>query len=283
MTKNLCKQFQFRIAFLQNEYDTFQSVAYHQLKENGAVVLDYMHGEKMYMLRDALPEYDHLLVWGGYYRDLFEKLKHRAKKITVVGNVAYDRIGDHEVANAELLKVRSFHRKIISVYPQPTYGLASVEWQTQMMIDVCSYVKDRSDVFVFVKHHPNEFNYPTPDYDEIVGDLPNIERCYEEYELHDLIAVSDLILTPYSTVGLEAILLRKNVMYLNYGAVEHLVPYAVEGSAIEINDSAEFEYYVDGLLNGTIELEKQKTIDRHANGLDGQAAQHIYDEIVKYL
>jgi len=281
--QDLYHQFHPKVILSSDEDDIYQSINYHQLKKNRVVVLNFMHGEKMYMLRDALAKYDDFLVWGEYYKDLFEKLRYRGEKITIVGNLGYGKINGYEVTNADLQEIRNLHKKIISVYPQPTYGLASVEWQTQMMSDVCSYARDRADVFVLVKHHPNEFRYPTPDYDEVIGDLQNVKRCHNEYELYDLIAISDLILTPYSTVGLEAILFGKNVVYLNYGAVKHLVPYALEGSAIEISNNTEFEYYIDALLSGTIKLNQQKTINTHANGLDSQGTQRMYDHIVKHL
>ena len=282
-SQDLYDQFQFKVILFQNEYDVFQSIAYHQLKKNGVTVLGFMHGEKVYTVQGgALVEYDNFLVWGEYYKNLFEKLMYRGKKITVVGNPAYDRIAGYKVTNAELLQIRNSYKKIISVYTQSSYGVP-VERQTQIVSDVCNYVRDKPDVCVFVKHHPYEFRYPTPDYDAIICDLQNVKRCHKEYELYDLIAISDLILTPHSTVGLEAILFRKNVMYLNYGAVKHFLPYALEGSAIELNDSTEFGYYVDGLLSGSIELDQQNTINLHANGLDGQATQHSYDVVARHL
>ncbi len=282
-TEDIYYQFRPKVILFGNEPNIYQSIGYHQLKKNGVVVLNFMHGEKLCLLRDALAEYDDFLVWGKYYADLFEKLRYRGRKITVVGNPGYDRINSYKVTNAELLGIRKSYKKILSVYTQPSYGLSSVEWHTQMMTDVCNYVRDRSDILVLVKHHPSEFKFSTADYGKIIGDLQNVKRCYGEYELYDLIAVSDLVLTLYSTVGLEAILFRKNVMYLNYGCVRGLIPYTLEGSAIELNDSTEFEYYVSGLLSGTIKLNQENTISIHANALDGQATQHMYDNIVKYL
>jgi hypothetical protein len=279
-------QFHPRVVLFANEYDIFQSIGYHQLKKNDVVALNFMHGEKMYMLRDALAEYDDYMVWGDYYKHLFDRLRYRGKRISVTGNPTHDAIINYQVTDKELINIRKSHKKVISVYTQSLKSperLLTKEWVTQMITDICDYARHRRDVFVFVKNHSNELSFSAIDYDKIIGSLQNVKRCCKEYKLYDLVTISDLILTPYSTVGLEAILFGKNVIYLNYGAVRNLIPYALENSAIELNDNINFEYYVDRLLDGSIKLNRQKTIELHANGLDGHSAQHVFEQIIKYL
>ena len=282
-TQSLYSRFRCRMIVVDDEYDLFQSIAYRMLKQRDVYVLNVMHGEKLYELRDMLAEHDNCLVWGEYYRKLFEKLRYQGKEITVVGNPAYDCISNYEVSNQELLKIRKSYRKIISVYTQVATGCGSLECQSRMLDDTCNYVRDKPDVYVFVKRHPYEYKRPTLDYDAIIGGLPNVGMYGRDLPLYDLVSISDVIITPYSTVGLEGILFRKNVLYVNYGHIDNLLPYPDEGGAMEIRESDECSAALDALLDGAVRLNHQNTIDLHANGANGQAARSIRDEIVKRL
>ena len=282
-TLDLYAQFRCRTIVVEDEYDLFQSIVCRLLRDRDVSVLNIMHGEKTYGLRDAMAEHDEFLVWGEYYRALFERLRYRGRQITVVGNPAYDQINDYQPATDELLQIRESHRKVISVYTQVTTGTASVEWQSRMLRDICEYVRNKPDVFVFVRRHPYEYKCPTLDYDRIIGALANVRMCGKEVPLYDLVCISDVVATPYSTVGLEGILFRKNVLYFNYGGIDDLVPYPGEGAAIEIRESGRCAGALDALLEGTVELDHQKTIDLHANGLDGRAAEHVREKIMKHL
>lgn len=280
-SQDLFDQFQFQVILSHNEYYIYQGIYYHQFKKNGSTVLNFMHGDKALELKDVMTIYDDFLVWGEYYKKHFEELRYKGKKITVVGSPAFDKINDYKLQNVKLLEIKATYKNIISLYPEGREARSEFRNdQIQMVNDIYNYARYRPNVFVFIKKHPvgGDFLY----FNEI-DNLKNIRICESEYELYDLISISDLIISTHSTVGLEGILFKKNVIYINYKGYKNRFPYWREGSVVEVNNRADFDYSVDGLLNETIELDPLKTIKLHANGLDGQATKHFYDEIVKYL
>ena len=266
-----------KAVLVKNEYDLFENVEFAVFNKYGIKYIDYMHGEKIYNIRDSFLEYHKMIVWGNYYKLLLEnKLRPKSKMIEVVGNQLFDKIPSYICRDKKLLELKTNrYKKIISVFTQSTYGFCGVNEQSLMIKEVVKFMEQNKNIFLILKHHPLEYRYPTPLYNSLMKSIE--ERVFEftnEKNLYDILSISDLIVTPTSTVGLEAILFKRPVLYMNFGEVPNLIEQAKVNATVEINKPGESDYYLHKMLFDKRFIENIKykiVIKEWANSLDGKA------------
>jgi hypothetical protein len=251
--KNLLSAVKPKLFLVKNEFDIYENLEYGVMKANHIPYYNFMHGEKVFeLIKNGFVEYDLFFVWGDYYCRLFESLASKKNIFQVSGRFDSEEISNYSIKNLKILEYKKDYKKILSFYSQPInqYAMITLKDHEKALKDVLSYLCTHSDVFLFIRHHPNEFNFPHNDYQTLIGDLKSRVKCItQEYNLFDMIAVSDLIITPCSTVGLEGIMFEKPVLYLNYGDSQALMEYPKYGAAIEANCSKEALDWMDKLLD----------------------------------
>ena len=278
-----------KLILAKNEYEVFENLEYAVFKKNNVKYVHYMHGDKIFDVYEAYAESDTFLVWGEYYQELLNKLRCRSR-IAVVGNQKMEKMASSAAGQVKQLKqIRNSYGKIISVYMQSSNGPHDCVRQEKMLNAVINAARQQNGVFLIIKHHPLEFQHKTPDYERIIA--PIKERVLrvkgEEIDLAETIMAADLIITPSSVVGLEAILLEKLVLFVNLSSIPGLVIYPEHNLAQEVTREEEIEPMVAKLL---LEGENiRQGIDfpyarRYwANGLKGNSADLFYKEIEKVL
>ncbi|MHC2995274.1 MAG: hypothetical protein IBV53_07235 [Candidatus Atribacteria bacterium] len=266
-----------KAVLVKNEYDLFENVEYAVFNKYGIKYIDYIHGEKIYNIGDSFLEYYKMIVWGNYCKILLEnKLKAKSKMIEVVGNQLFDKIPSYICRDNKLLELKNNkYKKIISVFTQRSYRTCDVNDQTLMIQKVVKFMEQNKNIFLILKHHHLEYKYTTPLYNSLIKSIE--ERVFEftnEKNLYDILSISDLIVTPYYIVGLEAILFKKPVIYMIFGEVPKLMEQAKVNAAVEINKPEETDYYLYKMLfdKKFIENIKYKIVIKElANNVDGKA------------
>jgi len=192
-----------------------------------------------------------------------------------IGNQLFDEIPSYRIENKNLQELVNKYSKIISVFTQSTYGFCGVDSQSLMIQKVVDFMKKNKGIYMVLKHHHLEFKYPVPPYDLLLKGIEDrVLECTNENKLYDILSISDLVITPCSTVGLEAILFKKPVLYMNFGEMPGLLEYPKVDAAVEINGPEKSEFYMDKMLfdesfvNG---LRYEKVREDWASGLDGNS------------
>lgn len=101
-----------------------------------------------------------------------------------------------------------------------------------------------------------------------------------EAELAELIDLADVIISQYTTAGLEAIIKGKPVVYLNLFCVPDLVPFAKVGAAIGVYAPEELAPAVRAALEDpTVRQElaagRQRLLREYLSDLDGRATERV--------
>jgi len=273
MCEYVAKRFKPKLILVKNEYDLFENIEYKVFDKYGIKYIDYMHGEHLYYVRDSFLEYHKMVVWGKYYRKLLEeKLRVKEGMIEVIGNQLFDEIPSYRIKNKNLPGLINKYNKIISVFTQSTYGFCGVDSQSIMIQKVVDFMKKNKGIYMILKHHHLEFKYPVSPYDLLIKSIKDrVLECTNEIKLYDILSISDLIINPSSAVGLEGILFKKPVLYMNFGDTPHLLEYPKVNAAVEINNPENSEFYLNKMLfdkKFINNLRYEKVIEDWANGLD---------------
>lgn len=137
------------------------------------------------------------------------------------------------------------------------YHLTPLE--TYMLLnEVGKIVAGFENMNLIIKMHPN-----SEDKEALYADIMN--RCgvrkfavTKDYDTGILLMASDLVITPWSTTGLEAILLGKELITVNLTGTPDKMPYAEKGAAVGV-------YSREGLKKSLSEFQKYGRI-----GIDDQ-------------
>ena len=272
----VAKRLKPKVILVKNEYDLFENIEYKVFDEYGIKYIDYMHGERLYYVRDSFLEYHKMAVWGKHYKRLFEeKLRVKKEMIEVIGNQLFDEIPSYRIENKNSLGLRNKYNKIISVFTQSTYGFCGADSQSLMIQKVVDFIKQNKGIYMILKHHHLEFKYSVPPYNLLIKSIKDrVLECTNEIKLYDILSVSDLIVTASSTVGLEGILFKKPVLYMNFGDTPCLLEHPKLNAAVEINNPENSESYLNKMLldkNFVNNLCYERVIEDWASGLDGNS------------
>lgn len=138
--------------------------------------------------------------------------------------------------------------------------------------------KKRNDINLIIKLHPNESGNEKI---ELLKDS-NSKALIMKDNLYELIYISDIVIVEVSAVGLQTILLDKNLITINFTGKEDKVPYAKSGAAIGVYNISNLESAIESALYDDI-TNKELKIAREKYEKNGDSAKNIYRLINKLL
>ena len=131
-------------------------------------------------------------------------------------------------------------------------------------------------------HHGSDNNF------EVIRDIidfsgVNCVSVIKNYNLTNLIVSCDCLITKYSTVGLEAMILEKPVICLNVNKDQ--IHYIVNKAAFELSNCNEMPSLIKQILeNPSLKSKEMKQFTEMYNYKnDGLATQRVYRTIIKLL
>lgn len=132
--------------------------------------------------------------------------------------------------------------------------------------------------------------HPSDEHADLIADLMALygqDRCraITHADMTELVTASDAVLISHSTVGLDAVVLDKPLVTLNFTRRPDRVPYALEGVAESVHAPDELPAAVArALARGRVADPAVRTtfLDTYAHGLDGQATARVV-EVVRSL
>lgn len=159
----------------------------------------------------------------------------------------------------------------------PNFHL-SQKLREKIFVELFKIFKKFEDLHLIVKLHPTHKEKFLPEYlKKEIG----IRNCsiVQHINLYDLLNASYALLTVWSTVGLEAIILNKPVIILNLNRFEDFLYYVRSGCTIPAYNSKEIEKAVNLVLKEKAKLRLNKNrnnfIFKHAYKQDGLASRRV--------
>jgi hypothetical protein len=194
-----------------------------------------------------------------------------AERFHVTGQPRYDVLCEMR-RNADPVALRAKYeipqgRRCVLLATQPHQSPAFVQ-------RIADAVLAAPDVVLLLRQHPAEH---AEKYVAMSRDLG--ERCRllgTAGNIFELIAASDALVTEFSTVALEAVILGKPVVTANFGDVPTIVSFAELGIAVPARDERELTRAVTrALATGKVEPKAERAVIDLIGPLDGQSSNRV--------
>lgn len=199
------------------------------------------------------------LLWGQYYRNLISKYNNNSNLVlTVVGNFK------QHLISKDLENVQNVKNKIFVATSPPSGISLSVTEYMSVLDSIRMLAVKRPEYFIFIKPHPSEDIAMQKNYFMTCGKPSNIELLKPSTNAYTEIASSSVVIIVSSTIALEALLLNKRVLSLNYGFFNNLLPFQKNAFYHEVTCDEKLVKLVDRLLediNRNEETENNSEID----------------------
>ncbi len=230
---------------------------------------------------------DAILVNGNYWKGRLLKFFPYPEKIWITGLTRFEGCQENNFSqslryprNKKLVVFATGH----DLFPAP---LEIMREEKQEQINaVFQAVRKMDDVYLVVKLHPFEKDYASYRRSAVEAQLSEF-ALIRDIEMVDLLSRSDLVITYLSAAGYEAILLNKNVIFLEESSkfmgqdCWNLKSY---GTAFSVKNLSDLEGYIRMALydkEAQLNLRKNREdyIHEHAYKLDGNASLRAKDVI----
>ena len=226
---------------------------------------------------------DHLCVWSDTARSNLIKNGHFPLTVPVVtGDPKSDFLPD-AIRRFDSEKIMSkvgmpAGKKIILFAGQT---LSNLEEKSLVTNSLFQTVSNMDDAFLVIKAHPNEYDLS---YYEKLAKQNGVKDyvILQSHNLYELIFVSNVVIVPYSTVGIEAMRLRKPVIALNMMGLHDDDPLIASRIPIIVEKAGDLLPAIQKCLQSNSEiLDKAETFAKSQIGMaDGLSAQRITRLIV---
>ncbi|MFC1674588.1 CDP-glycerol glycerophosphotransferase family protein [Candidatus Omnitrophota bacterium] len=148
----------------------------------------------------------------------------------------------------------------------------------------CLALRDLAGYHLVIKLHPADNNQRLVYSICKETGIKNVS-VIKNINLPDLIAASELLITLYSTTGLEAIMLDKPLIIANLSKIRtDIVPYVSSGVAVGVYRQEDIAIAVRDILNNKslqqrLKAAREKFIPEHIQHFDGRATKRLADMI----
>jgi hypothetical protein len=229
--KNILDTIKPSLIIMHDEYGTLQLCLIKEAKKRNIPTVAIQHGvntetwisyihkpdhvnNKNDKLNFPLP--DKICVWGESARSNLIKFGNFPSSVPVVtGDPKTDFLYD-AIKQFDNKKIKSelniLHEKNIIVYVTQT--LSNIDEKSLIAKTVFHAVKNIENCYLIIKAHPNE-----PDlefYRNIAKEIGMKNYVIkQEHNLYEILSISDVVIVPYSTVGIEAMRMRRPVIAMN--------------------------------------------------------------------
>ncbi|MEN8224422.1 MAG: CDP-glycerol glycerophosphotransferase family protein [Bacteroidota bacterium] len=225
---------------------------------------------------------DMTLVWGKYYKEfLVQQSNYPEKAVALAGQVRTDVIPALLKANTPVEKIITgvpSEFKIVTFASQPQ---RDEHLRKQAALEVMNAIRDIPKTYLVIKLHPNESG--DHDYYANIAAESGIKNYIISYhiDLYQLISISSVVITCFSTVGSEAVYFGKPLIILDYQK-QDLLRYIELKVAFPAYNVIELKNTLTALLNNKLKVNKlayDNFIREYAYKIDGSVSKRILNAI----
>jgi hypothetical protein len=225
---------------------------------------------------------DKISVPGDFIRDLVINCGVDANRVVVTGRPTYDALirAEERFDKTAICGRLGLNpsRKIV-VYCTENLPIRDSERITRV---VCRAMKDLSDVQFVIKVHPSELSISI--YHKVARELGIQALVTKEESIYEVLFICDLMITGFSTAALDAMILDKPVITINFTGLPDPIPFAESGAAIGIYKEGDLEIAIrNGLYDDSVKArlhnDREKFVYEQTYLKDGRATERIVDLI----
>lgn len=223
-----------------------------------------------------------IIVWGDYFKDELTKLGANPEDIVPLGMPAMDKLVHF---NAKKSESNHFDNKILVLSDTHAYNLWP-ELYNEYKNLIREFLQNNPSVEFCVRLHPAE---NSSFYDDLITKYSNIKIQSKNNSLIDDLNSCSLVITIWSTAGLEAMICEKPLIVLNINReVEDVAWWPKLGGGVYCNTQENFAEIINDLIlqsNYSYEMVKKQNdfINRCFTNLGNAAqaiAKHIENELL---
>jgi hypothetical protein len=221
------------------------------------------------------------LVWGNYWKEFLVNVgNYPSERVLITGQQRTDAIPILLENKDRLKSLLGFDNKKVILFASQPQQDASLRYRAAQ--DVFSAAKKQNQFLFVVKLHPSELN-DSKYYHSIAKEVGcSNYRIDESADLYAMLAISEIVITCFSTVGSEALYFKKPIIILDHLKAD-LLGLIGKNLALRATNAEEVSVAIDEIINGK-ETALSNTIEtyvyEYALKIDGLASQRILNAII---
>lgn len=221
---------------------------------------------------------DLMIVSGEAIKEVYAQSGIPEEKIIITGNPRFDTLfkrNRFEDRTKIFTKYKLNPNKKLIVYTtQP------IKERDKLLNAIFNALKKLPEIQLIVKPHPSE---STLLYNQMM-DMEKLNNAIivEDIEIYELLNAADCVLTSFSATGLEAMMLDKPVISINFTGEPDRMPYAQSGAALGVYHEDKLAPVIisaltDDAVRDELKVGREKFVGRYNYKMDGQAARRVID------
>ncbi|MDA9267645.1 hypothetical protein N9P66_04660, partial [Salibacteraceae bacterium] len=166
---------------------------------------------------------------------------------------------------------------IVLFASQPIYHQPEI--RKRLLMDVLTLQKNHPSLRVIIKLHPNEKNDMS--FFEGIAKEVGVKPEIRFDDLYGLLAVTDIMITYYSTAGAEALYFNKELLVVDYNGIDS-ANYIKDGVARHCEDYNTLEETVKSVIDGNakdISETRKNYLNRRVYSIDGNSRFRVIEGI----
>jgi len=221
---------------------------------------------------------DKIAVTGEFAEDILIKRDVDKNRLVVTGRPTYDalvRAEEHFEKDEICRRLGLDQTRRIIVYT--TENLPPSESEG-MVYAICKAVKEFSGLQFVIKIHPSELDLSM--YQRVTKDIGVDALITRDANIYEVLYVSDTVITGFSATALDAMMLDKPVITVNFTGLEDPLPFAESGAAIGVYEeknlipAIKMALYDEGAREKLKEA-REKFVHEHSYKKDGKSTERV--------
>ncbi len=220
-------------------------------------------------------------VFGPYYQKyLYEIGNYPESSISVTGAPRYDELvdGKNEYNKKQTYKKLNLDpdKKLVVYTSQPL----EKEENDRILLSILKALSELPDFQLVIKMHPTERGINTELIDKFDEDVIVIKK----FDIYEILNACDVMLTAFSTTALEAMMLGKPVITINFTGKPDVMPYVQSGAAIGVYQREKLSLAIKSIfedehIRKELEVNSKEFVHQHAYKIDGKSTKRIMELI----
>lgn len=234
---------------------------------------------------------DKMALWGLSDKKYMEKFGVKGERLVVTGSSLHDNVSIKKISDRkgeelfEKLKLDK-NKKTIMLASQAFEGLWGEKTIEEIIELLVTSLKDSADKQLIIKLHPREEDKMPKKIVERYN-AKNVAITKKEFNIDDIINISDVMITINSTCIYDAILLNKPVITVNLIKLPEKAGYVESGACIGVYKKEDFENALNKALDKKfgkkLAIGRRRFIKEHFYKVDGKAGERIARLINKMI
>lgn len=261
----------------------FMEAMFRFCRQQGIATVALQHGALIHRLQEVPLEADKYLYWGEYFTHQLSQLGVSKENIAITGSAQFDNTLKTLPQKEKISKQYQLdsQKKWYVFCGQTKENIPLEDSPVEVLKRVGEFLSKKTDVVLLYKPHPDQ---PKRELEDLQKAIPSL-KILEDVDTIELIASAEGVMTYYSTVAIDAALLKKSVLLFNRKDLKNTVlPLHQLGAAICCDSLLDIDSKIQEFLDNTMTDAVHRTVIEQLNGNStGQAIQNIVKECLAML